>query len=224
MAQRCSAALLAAAERPVRWAANVRESFALITIALISTAPTVVQACPNAEYEQHLKALRALVPAVSVENPEQAALAGFFKALPPDFSCFNRIFGFSESDGPAPLYSEPQLYPLFPKIAAVVPKPDYARKLVGLAVNARWEADQTGALQDATRAVLDSDTQLFIKLLHKLSAESERSVWEFLFGAPHPSNEPLSPTVQSEVCKVSTRSCDVSKQVYTRAVSEEHTH
>src|ERR1043166_1847777 len=99
----------------------MRGSVVLIAVALI-VAPSVARPCPDAEYEEHLKALRALTSAVSTAEPTQAALAGFFKALPPDFSCFNRIFGYSK--GPAPLYSEPQLYPLFPKIAAVVPRPD----------------------------------------------------------------------------------------------------
>jgi len=193
----------------------------LIAVALISAAPSVARACPDAEYEEHLKALRALTSAVSTSEPEQAALAAFFKALPPDFSCFNRIFGYSESEGPAPLYSEPQLHPLFSKIAAAVPRPDYERKLVGLSVNARWDSDQIGVLQDATRSVLDADTRLFVRLLGELSANSERSVWVFLFGAPHPSNEPLSPSVQNQLCEASARSCDLSKQVYARAVSEE---
>ncbi len=179
-------------------------------------------ACPDAEYETHLKALRGLVPAVVVDQPSKAALADFFQALPPDFACFNRLFGYG--DGPAPLYSEPQLYFLFPKTASVVPKKDYAQKLVALSVNARWEADQTGALQDAARSVLDSDAEFFVELLAKLNAASERSVWAFLFGAPHPSNEPLSPDVQARVCKASARSCKLSKDVYAKAVSEEHTH
>jgi hypothetical protein len=179
-------------------------------------------ACPDAAYETYLKALRALTPAVIVEQPAKAALADFFQALPPDFACFNRLFGYS--DDPAPLYSEPQLHFLFPKIKSVMSKEDYARKLVGLSVNARWEADQTGALQEAARSVLDSDAQLFVQLLVKLSAESERSVWAFLFGAPHPSNEPLSPAVQVIVCNASNRSCELSKQVYAKAVSEEHNH
>ena len=179
-------------------------------------------ACPDEAYERHLSALRGLVPAVTTAEPERSALASFFEALPPDFACFNRLFGYS--DGPAPLYSEPQLYSLFPKIISAVAQPDYARKLVGLSVNARWEADQTGALQRATRSVLDTETKLFIKLLADLSADSERSVWAFLFGGPHPSNVPLTANVQSTVCEASTRSCQLSKEVYAQAVSEEHTH
>jgi hypothetical protein len=200
----------------------MRSSVVLVWIALIAAVPAVARLCPDAEYEEHLQGLRALTPAVIAEKPEQTALARFFQALPTDFACFNRLFGYS--DAPAPLYSEPQLHFLFPKIAPVVPRHDYARKLVGLSVNARWEADQTGALQDATRSVLDTDTQLFVKLLGELSADSERSVWAFLFGAPHPSNEPLSASVQGKVCETSARSCELSKQVYASAVSEEHNH
>jgi hypothetical protein len=193
-----------------------------VTTALVSAIPTLVQACPDAAYEKHLKALKALTSAVKAEKPEQSALTAFFLALPPDFSCFDRLFGYTDS--PAPLYSEPQLHDLFPQIAAVVPQQDYASKLVGLSVNARWEADQTGALQDAVRAILDTNTRLFVSILGELTADAERSVWSFLFGAPHPSNEPLSSAVRKQVCAVSARSCKQSKQVYAHAVSNEHTH
>jgi len=101
---------------------------------------------------------------------------------------------------------------------------DYARKLVGLSINATWEADQTGALQNATRSVLDSDAVVFVEILTNLDSPSERSVWMFLFGAPHPSNEALAPDVQARVCKASARSCEMSKQVYANAVSAEHHH
>jgi len=170
-----------------------------VTVALVSAAPALVHACPDAKYEKHLEALSALTSSVTTEKPEQSALTAFFQALPPDFSCFNRLFGYG--DGPAPLYSEPQLHDLFPKIAAVLPEPDYAKKLIGLAVNAQWEADQTGALQDAVRALLDTNPRFFVSLLSKLTADAERSVWSFLFGAPHPSNEPLSRDILKQVCE-----------------------
>ena len=193
----------------------------LIFAVLILAASPAVHASSDARCEEHLKSLRALTPAVMASTPDPAALADFFKALPVDFACFNRLFGYSASDGPAPLYSEPQLYPLFPKIAAVVPRQVYAQKLFELSVNAKWEADQTGALQDATRSVLDTETRFVVKILSGLDAESERSVWAFLFGGPHPSNVPLSSSVQIIVCEANERSCELSKQVYARALSEE---
>jgi len=200
----------------------MRSSIIATWFALMVAGTQAAAACPDEAYERHLSALRTLVPAVTAAEPERSALVSFFDALPPDFACFNRLFGYG--DGPAPLYSEPQLYPLFPKIASAVPQPDYARKLIGLSVSAKWEADQTGALQHATRSVLDTETQLFVKLLADRGADSERSVWAFLFGGPHPSNVPLSATVQSKVCEASSRSCQLSKNVYAQAVSEEHTH
>ena len=178
------------------------------------------EVCPDSKYEEDLRALRALTPAVTAATPDRASLVSFFKALPPDFACFNRLFGYDNS--PAPLYYEPQLDPLFPQIASVVAPTDYVRKLVGLSINARWEADQTDALQRAAWSALYGETQLFIKCLGRLTADSEESVWEFLFGGPHPSNQPLSPDVQKHICKASARSCEMSQRVYTRAVSQEH--
>ncbi|MDH3523808.1 MAG: hypothetical protein OES32_09500 [Acidobacteriota bacterium] len=201
---------------------EMRSSIIATWFVLMLAGSQTAAACTDEAYERHLSALRALVPAVTTAEPERSALARFFEALPPDFACFNRLFGYG--DGPAPLYSEPQLYPLFPKIASAVAQADYARKLVGLSVNAKWEADQTGALQHATRSVLDAETELFVKLLADVGTDSERSVWAFLFGEPHPSKVPLSATVQSMVCEASSRSCQLSKEVYVRAVSEEHTH
>lgn len=201
---------------------HVKASIAIAWLVLISGAAGAADDCADAGYEKTLQALRALTPSVLAEQPEQAALVSFFRALPPDFPCFNRLFGFGSA--PAPLYSEPQLYLLFPKIARAVPEQEYARKLVGLSVKAQWEADQTGALQAATRSVLDTNTPLFAKLLAELSQDSEKSVWEFLFGAPHPSNEPLSAGVQDQLCQINARSCELSQQVFARSVSDEHDH
>jgi hypothetical protein len=165
-----------------------------------------------------------LLPAVIVDKPERTSLVDFFEALPTDFACFDHLFGYSESEGPAPMYSQPQLHFLFPKIAVVLPQDVYIRKLIGLSIHAKWQADQTGALQDATRLVLDTETPLFVRFLGELDAESERSVWAFLFGGPHPSNEPLEPSVQKRICEASVRSCVLLREEYAHALSEEHTH
>ena len=112
--------------------------------------------------------------------------------------------------------------PLFPKIAAVVPLDTYSKKLVALSVNARWEADQTGALQNAVRSIGDAHPKLFVGLANQLAAESETSAWWFLFSDIHP--QPLAPAVQSAVCEASKRSCELAKQAYSRARAEEHGH
>jgi hypothetical protein len=122
------------------------------------------------------------------------------------------------------MYFQPELHFLFPKIAAVLPQEVYTRKLIGLSINAKWQADQTGALQHATRLALDTETPLFVRFLGELDAESERSVWTFLFGGPHPSNVQLEPSVQKRICEASVRSCELLREEYARALSDEHTH
>jgi len=206
----------------VSWKTEVKKSVVSVGLALVCAAPGLVHACPDQAYEKHLTALGALTSAVMAEKPEPSALAAFFLALPPDFSCFDRLFGYG--DGPAPLYSQPLLHDLLPKIAAVVPEQDYANKLVGLSVGAQWEADQINALQGAVRTLLDTNPRFFVGVLSKLTADAERSVWSFLFGAPHPSNEALSHDVQKQVCSASARSCKQSRQVYARAVESECAH
>jgi hypothetical protein len=194
----------------------------VLTFAFALVSPTVAHACRGAEYDGYLKALSALTPAVNVDYPEQSALTAFFEALPPNFSCFNRLFGYLDS--PAPLYASPELHDLFPKIALVVPQHEYVKKLIGLSVNARWEADQTGALLHSVRAALDSNPRLFVSVLSELSPEAERSVWLFLFDAPHPSNQPLSRDVRKVLCRLSARSCKLSKEIYALAVRGKETH
>jgi hypothetical protein len=200
----------------------MKKSILLFYTCFILAIPAISAACPNSEYESKLRILETLTPLVKSENPSKEALMNFFEALPSDFKCFNRLFGYS--DKPAPLYSEPQLYFLFPKIAEVEVKEKYTAKLVKLAINAKWEADQIGALQNAVRSTLDTHTTFFIQQLNDLDTESQSSVWAFLFGGPHPSNESLSDNTKSIICKTSVLSCELSNKVYSEALSEEHTH
>lgn len=186
-------------------------------------APSAAPECPDVSFAEHLERLRAATAAVRAPDPPKPALAGFFSALPSDFGCFERIFGYDEA--PGPLYAEPSLHEVLPKLEAAVPKSAYAGKLVGLSVGAKWEADQVGYLHHATRDLLDTDARAFVALLADLGAYSERSVWSFLFGGPHPSNQPLASPVREQVCEASARSCELAREAYECAVArEKETH
>ncbi len=178
--------------------------------------------CPDFDYEFQLKVLSALTPQVLEENPSKDSLQEFFKAMPSRFTCFNRLFGYS--DKPAPLYSEPQLHFLFPKIESAVPNEEFTAKLISLAVNATWEADQTGALQNAVHSNLHSQTHIFIEVLETLDPVSQDSVWAFIFGGPHPSNQPITENTQKTLCELSAKSCSLSKSMFSRKVAEEAHH
>jgi len=203
--------------RPAR-----RRASALLCIAFVSSAPAPARVCRDAPFPEYVQKLQALTPAVAVERPAPADVARFFAALPRDFECFNHLFGYYDDAGP--FYAKPYLHLLFRHIARAVPERDYVAKIVGLSVNAHGQADQTGALKRASREILDRRAHVFVAALEPLDAASERSVWAFLFGAPHPSNTPLTLEVQARVCKASERSCESSKQAYARARLNERRH
>lgn len=190
--------------------------FLLATILL----PSVALACIDSDYEQQLEELTNLTPSVSQEEPTQESLASFFNAMPTTFSCFNRLFGYS--DRAAPLYAEPQLYFLFPKFKQAVADEDYMAKLISLSINARWEADQTGALQGAVRELLDKHTVAFIHAIEGHDQKSQESIWAFLFDDPYPSNSPVSANVKQLICETSDYNCEVFQEVYASKVALEH--
>jgi hypothetical protein len=179
-------------------------------IVILSLLPTFVLACPDDKFEKQLVELTSLTASIIQEDPSSEALAKFFTAMPTTFSCFNRLFGYD--DKPAPLYFEPQLHVLFPKFRAAVPINELTTKLVNLAVNARWEADQTGALQDAVRNILEKDTVLFMQIMQNHDQNDQASIWLFLFDDPHPM--PFSGDVQKLICQISKNNCAASKAAY----------
>lgn len=200
----------------------MKSRFSILCLFAAAISLNYVSACPDSMYEVQLKQLTDLTPKVLEENPSEELLGQFFNSMPLTFDCFNRLFGYG--DEPAPLYSEPQLHFLFPKIENAVSAEKYAEKILGLSVNAIWEADQTGALQKAVRSILDNKTELFLTKLELYPTESQESVWKFIFGGPHPSNSPISADVRNVICRVSATNCVLVKQVYEKKVAEEHRH
>lgn len=193
-----------------------------ILIIIFTLAPALTLACFDSDYEKQLKELKALAPSVSTEAPTRGSLTQFFNAMPTNFSCFNRLFGYSEKT--SPLYFEPQLISLFPQFEGVVADDEYMEKLVSLAINAKWEADQTGALQHAVRRLLDNHTAAFIQSIEGYDKKSQESIWSFIFGGPHPSNMPVKPNVKTIICEASSFNCKLSQKIYALKISEENNY
>jgi hypothetical protein len=149
-----------------------------------------------------------------------AAVAASAKNLKATYAELKAISGYP-NDSPGPLYSEPELHSLFPRLAAAVSPAEFAQKIVQLSVDARWEADQTGALQEAARGLLDQHASLFVGELSRLTADEEGSVWQFPFAGPHPSNVPVGEAVRRSVCSLSHRSCVWLDRAYREALARE---
>lgn len=192
----------------------------LVTAVLLAGLASQGPVCPDAALTAYLKSLTAAYAEMNAAPGGQTGAQRFFEALPHSFPCFYALFGYPD-DRPGPLYSEPELHTLFPRLAAAVPPAEFTKRIVELSVHAHWEADQTGALQEASRALLDRHPSLYVSELGRLSREEEVSVWRFLFGGPHPSNQPLTTDVRRAVCSLSDRSCASLDRVYAEALARE---
>ena len=179
--------------------------------------------CDRLAITRYVTALRTAQGEHKESNLGEESARRFFRAMPDSFGCFNEVFGYPR-EAPGPLYDEPQRHFLFPQMAVAVPRQAFALKLVRLSVGARWEADQTGALQHAVRTVLDETPVVFVGELKKLDATAEYSVWRFLFGASHPSNELLTPELKKQLCSLSQRSCELHAKAYAAALAVEEHH
>jgi hypothetical protein len=192
----------------------------LVTPVLLAGLVFQAPVCPDAAVAAHLKSLTAAYDEMKAGPIAQEGARRFLEALPRSFPCFYALFGYP-NDKPGPLYSEPELHSLFPRLAAALPPAELTKRIVELSVRAHWEADQTGALQEASRALLDQHSSLYVNELRRLSKEEEVSVWRFLFDGPHPSNLTLSADVRRAVCSLSQRSCASLDRVYVKALARE---
>jgi len=190
-----------------------------LVMLVIALQPGWVSArsCERGVADRHVAALRKAYAGFA--NPESSlkAVRAFFDALPESFGCYQAIF-----DYPAgPLYEEPVMDEVFPKLKAVVPETTYVRKLVRLSVGATWNADQINYLHHAARVALADSPSAFVRELDALTPIQEAGVWNFVFGGPHPSNEALPIDLQKRICSLSSRSCKSSADAYARALVRE---
>src|SRR5262245_22157798 len=112
-------------------------TLAILVVALQS-AGVDAGSCEQATADRQVAALRRAYAGFGSPEGSPKAVRAFFDALPDSFACYQAIF-----DYPAgPLYEEPVMHDVFPKLRAVVPETTYVRKLVRLSVGASWNADQ----------------------------------------------------------------------------------
>lgn len=189
---------------------------AYLLTAAIALLPCQVSAGTCQQYlaERYLAALLEANAALARPETWRAAARVFFGALPDSFACYEALF-----DDPGPLAEAPAMDEVFPKLRAAVPARSYIRKLVRLSDGATWQAGQIDHLGHAARVALTDSPSAFIQELQGLNASQEAGVWDFLFGGPHPANEPLSAGLRERICSLSTRSCELSADSYARALA-----
>ena len=110
----------------------------------------------------------------------------YFKAFPESFEAFQAIFGFYPEDpNKGFLYDSSRFY-INKFFKLKIPKENFYSKVVGIAINGKWDADAVSYFQGALRYNVKRNEKLFARLLSKRSKADIKSFWYFYFDGPHP--------------------------------------
>lgn len=119
-------------------------------------------------------------------NKSRVDSINFFEKFPSTFSLFNAIYG----DIDAPLYDYKQYCPHLELLFSYhnIDSIALINKLVGLSLDAHWDADGIGDLSRGMRKYVKSHTCEVVNVLKNKSEIESFSFWHFIFDGPHPSN------------------------------------
>lgn len=126
----------------------------------------------------------------------------FFKAFPDNFKAFQHLYGFDDRKGEMPLYMLGQNHiSNYSKIRTYVKDREYYKKMINITAKAKWEADNTNALQDIIIKGFKSKTNLILDLLKNKDNKQVKEFWYFFFDGPHP-KDPKNVQLYNHVLKV----------------------
>lgn len=119
-------------------------------------------------------------------NKTRVDSINFFEKFPSTFSLYNAIYG----DIDAPLYDYRQYCPHLELLFSYhnIDSMALINKLVGLSLDAHWDADGIGDLSSGMRKYVKSHTCGVVNILKNKSEIESFSFWHFIFDGPHPSN------------------------------------
>lgn len=119
-------------------------------------------------------------------NKTRVDSINFFEKFPSTFSLYNAIYG----DIDAPLYDYRQYCPHLELFFSYhnIDSMALINKLVGLSLDAHWDADGIGDLSSGMRKYVKSHTCGVVNILKNKSEIESFSFWHFIFDGPHPSN------------------------------------
>lgn len=161
-------------------------------------------------------------------NRKPAADDRFFCAFPNSFAEMQRLFGYDEERGAAPLYGYAADHGLIRHFARLngIPKDQYYRKFINICVDGRWEADNiSDAFGFAER--LGTDTGPACQALSQRTDREMSSVFYFIFDGPHPKNdhnERLYRQLLPVVTQHSKRLGQLLTAAYRRALAADDGH
>ncbi len=113
-----------------------------------------------------------------------------FCSFPNSFEAMQKLFGYNDSKGAAPLYD----YPLGENIIryfgqlTTIPKDKYYDKYINICIGGRWQADNIRAGFGIHERLIN-DSEAICSRLTKRTDKEIKSVFRFIFDGPHPKND-----------------------------------
>lgn len=190
----------------------------------IAHTPATAARCDVSGYDlaQLVQAEEELAAKSTQENGER-----LLQLLPSRFCEFQSIYGYTEQGDDTsfgPLYAR-GLHAVFPRLLEVVPETMLAEKLVGLASEAQWQADNVNALQSVFEELFEAHPQLVVGKIMYLPPQQSHAAIRFLYeGHEPPSQYFLSEQARAPLCQESARFCAILKQVEAELVEEYKHH
>jgi hypothetical protein len=139
----------------------------------------------------------------------------FFYAFPNSFSSFQRMYGYDDHKGSAPLYSISREHiSLFFKTADMVDDKIFSQKLLDISKNGKWDADAVNYFQESLRKYFFTHNKSILELLSKNKKDDIYRFWYFFSDGPHFNKE-----VYSKVIVLLSENQSM-KEAYLRAVQQ----
>jgi len=153
------------------------------------------------------------------DNPNLKNATMFFGSIPDRFCEFNKIYGYpGHKEGP--LYRL-DLHETLPKLESFIPTKKLVSKYIALASEAKWDADNVNALQDAYHDLFLKKPDLVIKEIMGLPETKRKKAITFIFDGPHPSNTILHGDEKNKICEINHQFCFELNQIEKELLKEE---
>lgn len=139
----------------------------------------------------------------------------FFYAFPSSFSSFQRIYGYEDYKGAAPLYGVAREHiNLFFKTADMMDKKIFSQKLLEISRNGKWDADAVNYFQEGLRVYFFTHNKSLLELLSKNKRDDIYMFWYFFSDGPHFNKE-----VYNKVIELLNEN-ESMKEAYLQAVQQ----
>ncbi|WP_285010113.1 hypothetical protein [Pedobacter faecalis] len=146
---------------------------------------------------QDLSGLKKAFADVQVDGAAETRVR-FFREFPSSFNTFQRVFGFDDVKGEAPLFSTSEKYISAFFVSVIAVRQDQAiNKLISISKNGHWDADAVNYFQKGLRKFYSERPGEFVSILRTKSVDDISGFWYFFLDEPHFNKKLYNQTVKS---------------------------